>query len=123
MSFGKRVKKLREKKGLTRQELSQALNITYAALSKYETDERFPSEDILSRIADYFEVSIDELIGRVYSSDIDSNYVQSVSHTNRYSKELEKHIETAKEISQLEEDDQRFILEMIKKLKRNKQDK
>lgn len=123
MSFGKRVKKLREKKGLTRQELSQALNITYAALSKYETDERFPSEDILSRIADYFEVSIDELIGRVYSSNIDSNYAQSVSRTNRYSKELEKHIETAKEISQLEEDDQRFILEMIKKLKRNKQDK
>lgn len=111
MSFGKRVKQLREERGLSRNELAKSLNITYAALSKYETDDRFPSEDILSRIADYFEVSVDELIGR------------NCNIANKYSKDLEKHLKTAKEINELDEDDQRFILEMIRKLKKNQKDK
>lgn len=115
MSFGKRVKQLREERGLSRNDLAKSLNITYAALSKYETDDRFPSEDILSRIADYFEVSIDNLIGR--------SCIQNIGRINRSEEGLKKHIEIAKEINELNEDDQRFILEMIQKLKRNKKDK
>lgn len=115
MSFGKRVKQLREERGLSRNELAKSLNITYAALSKYETDDRFPSEDILSRIADYFEVSVDNLIGR--------NCTQHINRINGSKEELEKHIEIAKEINELDEDDRRFILEMIQKLKKNQKDK
>ncbi|MBN4062800.1 helix-turn-helix transcriptional regulator [bacterium AH-315-E09] len=65
MELGKRIKHLRELKGLSREELSIELNLSYSAISKYETGVRFPRDEILlNKIADYFDVSIDYLLGR-----------------------------------------------------------
>lgn len=64
MSLGKRLVALREQQGLSREELAKRLNLSYWAIAKYETDERMPSSDILSRLADFFGVSIDYLVGR-----------------------------------------------------------
>ncbi|HHW26216.1 MAG TPA: helix-turn-helix transcriptional regulator [Firmicutes bacterium] len=64
MSLGKRLVALREQQGLSREELAKRLNLSYWAIAKYETDERMPSPDILSRLADFFGVSIDYLVGR-----------------------------------------------------------
>lgn len=64
MSFGNNLKKLREELNLTREELSEELGLSYSALSKYETDLRFPDKETLSRIADYFDVSVDYMLGR-----------------------------------------------------------
>lgn len=62
--FGDIIKTLREEKGLTRDELAKRMNITYSALSKYETNNRFPDKETLNRIADYFGVTTDYLLGR-----------------------------------------------------------
>lgn len=64
MKFGDRIKILREESGLSREELSNKINITYAALSKYETNKRFPDQEILNKLANIFDVSIDYLLGR-----------------------------------------------------------
>lgn len=62
--FGKRLRYLRQQKGLKQKELSKILELSERAVGNYETDYRFPSQDILNKIADYFEVSIDYLLGR-----------------------------------------------------------
>ena len=64
MTFGEILIKLRESNNLSRKDLAETLNIPYINLSKYETNERFPPQDMLFIIADYFDVSIDYLLGR-----------------------------------------------------------
>ncbi len=64
MSFGNRLKALREKADLSREELASKLNISYSAVSKYETDVRFPDKETLNLIADFFAVSTDYLLSR-----------------------------------------------------------
>lgn len=64
MDFGNRLIELRDELNLTREELADKLNITYSALSKYETNKRFPDKETLGTIADFFNVSVDYLLCR-----------------------------------------------------------
>lgn len=65
MHFGDRLKELRKEKQLSQEQLSKTLNISRRVLGYYETNERFPKdENTLKRIADFFEVTVDYLLGR-----------------------------------------------------------
>jgi transcriptional regulator with XRE-family HTH domain len=64
MSFGKRLKKLRLKKGLTQAELAKMLNIGESTISFYEAGKREPDYEMLNRFADLFNVSVDYMLGR-----------------------------------------------------------
>ncbi len=57
-----RIKELRKKKNITQLKLAFDLNVSQNTLSRYETGEREPSYDVLIKIADYFNVSIDYLL-------------------------------------------------------------
>lgn len=59
-----RLKELRKKKGLSQLRLATELNTTQNTISRYETGEREPGIDELIKIADYFNISVDYLIGR-----------------------------------------------------------
>lgn len=59
-----RLKELRKKKGISQLRLATELNTTQNTISRYETGEREPGIDELIMIADYFNVSVDYLIGR-----------------------------------------------------------
>lgn len=63
-SLGKTIKQLREKKHISQKDFAEQLNISNVVLSRYENDIRKPDYDTLEKIADYFEVSIDYLLGR-----------------------------------------------------------
>lgn len=71
MSFGERLRQLRENNGKTREELAQFLGVSYSAVSKYEADNRIPSNAILTRIAEYFGVTTDFLLGKTKSPSLD----------------------------------------------------
>ncbi|MGF9726960.1 helix-turn-helix domain-containing protein [Bacillus safensis] len=78
--FGKRITTLRKKAGLTQVELAKKLNVTRSALSQYELGTREPNYDLLLKIADFFEVTVDYLIGRSDNPDykiIDDNKIES----------------------------------------------
>ncbi len=62
--LGKRIKKLREKNKLNQLEFSKILNISNTTLSQYEAGNRTPSDEIKEKVADYFNVSVDYLLGR-----------------------------------------------------------
>lgn len=58
-----RIKQLREKRGLLQEILAAELGITQQMLSKYERDVTFIKVDILKKIAVYFNVTTDYLLG------------------------------------------------------------
>ena len=59
-----RIKELRKQHELTQEELGSIINVQKAAISKYELERATPSTDILKKLADYFNVSVDYLLGR-----------------------------------------------------------
>ena len=58
------LKKLRKEKGISQLKLAMDLNMTQNTISRYETGEREPGINELIKIADYFDVSVDYLLGR-----------------------------------------------------------
>lgn len=62
--FGDIIKELRMDAGLTQEDLAEKFNISRAAISKYETGEREPNLDFLIKFSNYFNVSIDYLLGK-----------------------------------------------------------
>jgi len=58
------LKQLRTEKKKTQTEVAKAINISQRTYSNYETGSREPSIDTLIDIADYFNISIDLLVGR-----------------------------------------------------------
>lgn len=62
--FANRIYKLRTSQGLSQKELSKVLNISNKAISKWETAEAMPSIDMLEKLSEIFNISIDELVKR-----------------------------------------------------------
>lgn len=60
----KRIKDLREDHDLTQDTLSKQLNISQRAYSHFETGTRGIPIDILIKLADFYKVSLDYLVGR-----------------------------------------------------------
>ncbi len=63
MSTGKRLKMLREDLGLKQDSLADLLNVNRASISLYESDKRKPSQKILMKYAEIFDVSTDYILG------------------------------------------------------------
>lgn len=59
-----RIRDLREDKDLTQTDIAKYLNITQRTYSRYENDERSIPVEILSKLADYHNTSVDYLIER-----------------------------------------------------------
>lgn len=64
ITFAKNIKELREHKNLSQQDLAIALSTTQRKVSYWENGKVEPDLAMLWLIADYFDVSIDYLIGR-----------------------------------------------------------
>lgn len=62
--FGERIRKLREDAGINQPQFAQALEVKTATINRYENDIREPEYATLIKIADYFNVSVDYLLGR-----------------------------------------------------------
>lgn len=62
--LGDRIKHLREQASLSQKRLAESLGISNVQLSRYETGDRKPDPDTIRQIADYFDVSVDYLLGR-----------------------------------------------------------
>ncbi len=69
--FGIRLRNLRAKNNLTQDDLARIFGISKSAVGMYEREEREPSLDLVNKIADYFEVSVDYLLGRIEPSSKD----------------------------------------------------
>lgn len=63
--YGKHLKELREKKGISQECVATKLNLSRQAISRWENDRAFPDIDNLVALSEIYEVSLDELVGKV----------------------------------------------------------
>lgn len=59
-----KLRKLRKEKGISQLKLAMDLNMSQNTISRYETGDREPGISDLIKLAEYFDVSIDYLVGR-----------------------------------------------------------
>ena len=65
-----RLKELREKKGISQLKLAMDLSMNQNTISRYETGTHQADYATLIKLADYFDVSIDYLLGRTENPEI-----------------------------------------------------
>lgn len=65
-----RLKELRKQKGLTQEEFGNIIHVNKMTYNGYENENREPSIEILCKIADYYNVSLDYLVEREYTNEI-----------------------------------------------------
>lgn len=82
MSIGSGIKNLRKNKNISRKELAEKLDIQYQTLANYENDNREPNSEILIKIANFFNVTIDSILGITYSQEIYS--LEEKEHIKKY---------------------------------------
>lgn len=64
MEIGNKLKELRNAEGLTQQQLAERLQIPRVNYTRYETNAVRPDYETLIKIADFYEVSLDEIFDR-----------------------------------------------------------
>lgn len=80
-TIGERIKELREEKGINQLELSKVLNVHKGSVSNWENNKRTPDADMLTRIADFFNCTVDYLLG---NTDIREKLGQSLFNGSGY---------------------------------------
>lgn len=107
--FAKRFKTLRLNLGVTQTEVSSYLGITKATVSYYESGKRMPSNEMLRKIATYFKVPVDYLLGMDYiMEDANDEYLKEET--------LLKIIRRSKKLSSFILDDPRTNVNKLEKL-------
>lgn len=69
-NFGKHLKQIRKQTKVTQKQVATAINTTERGYQGYELNEKKPGFDMLIALADYFEVSIDYLVGRTDNPEV-----------------------------------------------------
>lgn len=64
VNIGKQIQILRKQKGITQETLAAEMGVTVGAVSKWENGMTLPDIQMLCSLADYFDVTTDELLGR-----------------------------------------------------------
>lgn len=62
--FGEQLRKLRKEKNILSKDLAKILNVEASTITNWEKGNRSPKEDMLIKLANYFNCSVDYLIGR-----------------------------------------------------------
>ena len=71
MNFKSTFKSLRKEKGLSRRDLAIKFGIPYSTLLEYEYGETIPDEETLKKLADFFDVCVDYLLGKIGDRKVD----------------------------------------------------
>ena len=75
--LGNRIKMLREEKGLKQEELAKMMSVSPSTIGMYEINKREPNNELILKLADYFNVSTDYLLGKT-----DIRNINEISNTN-----------------------------------------
>lgn len=107
MTFGERLRKLRNDKGITQAQLGNIIGVSDRVVGYYESDDRFPKDDIiLKKMADYFNISLDYLLGK---TDIKQTINEPI--------EIAASMKDKADLSEMSDKDKAYILDLIERLK------
>lgn len=85
MEFKENIKKLRKEYGLSQEELSKRLGIARSSVANYENGQNFPNMDILVKLSEIFNCSIDYILGK-------SDYKNEEDFWKKHSSDIVKDI-------------------------------
>jgi len=105
--LGKRIQELRKQTGLTQAQLAEKIGISHTQLTRYESKGVQPPADVLERLANVFDTSIDYLV-----RGNKSEHVENALKDAELVKEFKK-------LDQLPEDEKKSILKVISSLIRD----
>ncbi len=91
MSFGEQISKLRKRKKLSQNDLGKKAGTSGDLIGRYERNEVKPSIEVVSKIADILDVSLDFLIGKV-TVEVDNQILKRVLEVQQMEDEDKNHI-------------------------------
>lgn len=121
--FAQRLKQLRSKKKRSQQEMANLLGITRQGYAKYENSDSEPSFEMLQKIADYFNVTIDDLLGHTSVNETIGRVTVAGKEINLSIEELQLFNELKKHpimFHDLASDPEKKVKELIKLYKMKK---
>lgn len=71
VNMGEKIKSLRIEKKLTQKQVADRIGLAISAVSSYESGARYPSYDVLAKLARIFHVSTDYLLGMTDTRNVD----------------------------------------------------
>lgn len=80
MSFGSNLEHIRKEKKISQAKLGKSLGLTQQMISSYEKDISSPNVEVLTKIANYFKISIDELVGHTIDRNDTTSYNARLLH-------------------------------------------
>ena len=92
----KRLKELRLAKGISQKEIAEYLGITTAAYSLYERGNREPNLTVLKKIAEYYKVSMDDLLEMSDEPQTVAAHLDGDDFTEDEKKEIQQFVEFVK---------------------------
>lgn len=106
-TFGERFKELRKMKKLTQEKLAEMFSINKSSISRYEKNTQMPEMDTLKKFANFFDVSIDYLLGRTDVKNINSEEYRKIEFNPTLNKkdmqDIEKILNKTIEVLQTQE--------------------
>lgn len=112
--FGRKLKELRLEKNINQSDLGRIIGISPSTVGMYEREQRFPDKDILLKIADYFEVTVDYLLGRTDERSPKPKLDEGVKTISAY--KINPHEDISEEgINKINE-----YIEMVRMMEKNK---
>jgi transcriptional regulator with XRE-family HTH domain len=90
LDFKDRLKELRKELKKDRYEIANFLNVSYSTIAKYESGVRSPDKETLDKLASYFNVSVDYLLGRSDIRNPENNNKLTKKDERDIAKDLEK---------------------------------
>ena len=107
--IGKKIKELREIKQITQEELAKYLGVAPQTVYKYEKEINEPDLKTTSKIAEYFNVTTDYLLGRTDNPDIINEPIQIAAS-----------MKDGLDISDMDDDEKKFINDFVKMVRNKK---
>lgn len=117
--FSNVFKLLRQKSGLTQQQMADELGLSRSTIGMYESGEREPGFEILESIADFFNVDMNYLIGKKDYSEIitpDYYYNKDASETAQFLFEHPEYKVLFDASRKVKKEDINFVKEMIDRM-------
>ena len=110
-----KLRELRKEKNITMKKIGEIIGVSESAVSQYENGKRQPDHETLTKLADFFEVSIDYILGRT-----DDRYQKPGEENIKFDEFTYAMYNESKELT---EEDKQALLGMARLLKSKLNDK
>ena len=117
-TISNRLKGLRKEKDVMQKDVANFLDISSSAYGFYEQGKRTPTSDIVVKLAEYFDVSTDYLLGKTDNRNIEIKNNNDTNKEKDFEEEIEKIINSNEKMNfcgkPLDDEDMKFLRDSLR---------